>query len=190
MTVDELWRSMHVLPTTFYVCGTEGVTIMKPTIWTRIARDLLFEAVKDQFGPYNTWKHPEYPSRARQKVFQDFCEIFAALVGAKSWRAVVHQIKFGVGVQSRNGVHHWDASQARVAILNMAAAFDAGFISNAEFPELVARNSKRVFTIDDLIRSLDLPSNKTTTRRDPGPQIPFDMWIGSLQPSPLPREHR
>jgi hypothetical protein len=123
---------------------------MKPVIWSRIARELLYEALVQQFGVYKTWKHAEYPSKAKQKEFVKFCKDFADLVDAKSWRAVTHQIKFSVGVQSRNGVHHWDASQARVAILNMAAAFDAGFISNADFPELVASNSKRIITLDDL----------------------------------------
>jgi hypothetical protein len=76
---------------------------MTPTIWSRTARDLLFEELVKQFGPYKTWKRAEYPSKAKQKEFVKFCVDIAVLVGAKSWRAVTHQIKFAVGVQSQNG---------------------------------------------------------------------------------------
>ena len=59
---------------------------MTPTIWSRTARDLLFEELVKQFGPYKTWKRAEYPSKAKQKEFVKFCVDIAALVGAKSWR--------------------------------------------------------------------------------------------------------
>ena len=46
------------------------------------------------------------------------------------------QIGFGSPV---TGQSNWDPSHARSAILCMAAAFEAGFISGADFPNLTAR---------------------------------------------------
>ncbi|MFL6824085.1 MAG: hypothetical protein ACJ8FA_16115 [Xanthobacteraceae bacterium] len=63
--------------------------------------------------------------------------------------AVKHQIRFAAGVDGHND-HHWDQGHARTAILNMAAAFHAGFIDNRHFPELTARCHAPEPTLDML----------------------------------------
>jgi hypothetical protein len=114
---------------------------MIKTIWTRAARDLLYEALVARFGPYAMWDGVQYPSDARRDEFIRFCEEFAQLVGAKSGNAVSHQIQWGIGVQS-NGEHHWCGGHARTAVLNMASAFEAGFITQSDFPSIVAQGKK------------------------------------------------
>jgi hypothetical protein len=122
----------------------------KPIIWSRAVRDLLFEELVERFGPYKDWEMQAAPSRRKRAEFDKFCASFADLVGAKSGEAVKHQIAWAIGVPM-NSEHHWDSSQARNAMLNMAAAFDAGFIRNRDFPELTARHPKSRYTIDDLL---------------------------------------
>lgn len=114
---------------------------MTKTVWTRAARDLLYHALVDRFGPYGQWERSSYPSETRRSELAHFCEEFAHIVGAKSGQAVMHQIQWGIGVQT-NGEHHWTGDHARTAILNMASAFEAGFIQHGDFPAIVARNRK------------------------------------------------
>jgi hypothetical protein len=109
----------------------------KKTIWTRAARELLFERLVARFGPYAEWEKGHAPGHGLDDEYEKFCDVFAETVGSKSGKAVRHQIMFAVGVTSE-GTHHWTQAHARNAILNMAAAFEAGFIEHADFPELLA----------------------------------------------------
>lgn len=114
---------------------------MKKAIWTAAARRLLYELLVDRFGPYENWERSNYPSSAERAAFTKFCDDFANVIRAHSGRAVLHQIQWSVGVQT-DGDHHWPGGQSRNAVLNMAAAFEAGFIKHADFPVLVASNGK------------------------------------------------
>jgi hypothetical protein len=109
----------------------------RETIWTEAAYELLYEQLVRRFGPYKTWlgQRP-----ANRDEFEQFCATFAEVVGAKSAEAVKMQIRFAVGIDGPNE-HRWRQGQARTAILNMAAAFHAGFIDNSHFPDLTARSS-------------------------------------------------
>jgi hypothetical protein len=97
---------------------------------------LLFERVVARFGAHSTWANVRSPGRGKDQEFDEFCDDFAKTVGAESGDAVKMQIAFGSPV---TGQSNWDPSHARSAILCMAAAFEAGFISSADFPNLAAR---------------------------------------------------
>ena len=106
-------------------------------LWTLEAYTLLYETLTKRVGPYSTWKDAYSPGGERNEEFLKVCEGLAALIGAKSEAAVRHQIYFALPVKEGKRAH-WPPSHARTAILNISAAFWAGFIEFRDLPELVA----------------------------------------------------
>jgi hypothetical protein len=106
---------------------------MRKVIWTRAASDLLYETLVERFGAYKEWEKRTSPGRGLDDKYHEFCKVFAKTVGANSGDAVEHQIAFALPIPD-GSVHTWDPGQARVAILNIASAFHAGFLSNTDFP--------------------------------------------------------
>ena len=96
----------------------------RPTIWTPSVRLALYERLTTVFGPYETWAYATRPGKDLNDVFEKFCTDFAATFGATSGEAVVHQIMFAIAPGPLEG------GLNRNAILNKAAAFEAGFITN------------------------------------------------------------
>lgn len=106
-------------------------------VWTREAYDLLYRQLVLKFGPYNSWENITSPGKEQSAEFERFCELFAQTIGANSARAVQHQISWSLPIPA-DQKRDWPPSRARNAILNMAAAFNAGFIDNTAFPHLIA----------------------------------------------------
>jgi nucleoid-associated protein YgaU len=100
-------------------------------IWTVAARTLLFEQLVARFGPHRDWQSYASPGRGFDDQFNKFLGTFAELVGATTAAAVKHQILFALPVKGRA---RWQRGHARNAILNIAAAFNAGFISHSDLP--------------------------------------------------------
>jgi hypothetical protein len=86
------------------------------------------------------------PGRGLDADFDRFCENFAQVVGAKSGDAVKHQIRFAMRETESGST--WKC-HAQTAILNKAAALEAGFIRDGQLPELVAVG--RTVSIDNLV---------------------------------------
>ena len=107
----------------------------EPEIWTGDIRRVLYRRLVRQFGLSDRWKKTSSPSRGHDADFELFCEAFAKAVGAKSGAAVNHQIRFSMPETKRGS--KWDR-HAQTAILNKAAALEAGFISDGQLPDLVA----------------------------------------------------
>jgi hypothetical protein len=75
------------------------------------------------------------PGGNHEEVFNAFCKAFADAVGAKSADAVKQQIRFAMPESEKGS--SWDR-QAQTAILNKAAALEAGFIRDKHLPNLRA----------------------------------------------------
>lgn len=105
-------------------------------IWTKTARDLLFEELVRQFGPLSKWERKSTPGNGKDKAFKQFLTSFADMVGAKSDLAVLHQVRFASPIK---GETSWNGGFARSAILCMASAINAGFIGDGDLPDLIAR---------------------------------------------------
>jgi hypothetical protein len=75
------------------------------------------------------------PGGGQDATFDEFCSAYAAAVGAKSSDAVKQQIRFALP-ESEHG-STWER-QAQTAILNKAAALEAGFIEDKHLPNLLA----------------------------------------------------
>ena len=73
----------------------------KDRIWTPTARQFLFEQVKEKFGPLSKWKGSK-PGRGRDQAYDNLCDHFANVVGAKSADAVKLQIRFGMPTVGAN----------------------------------------------------------------------------------------
>ena len=106
-----------------------------PDIWTAAARRLLYSRVVALFGPYDEWKKKRSPGRGLDDDYDAFCEAFARVVGCKSADAVKHQIAFAL--PSTSNATTW-TRHAQPAILNKAAALEAGFIGDKHLPDLLA----------------------------------------------------
>ncbi len=108
---------------------------MQPEIWTGDVRRVLYTRLVEKFGSLDIWTGTSSPGGKHEDEFVAFCEDFARVVGAKS-EAVKHQIRFAMPESSSGSV--WEEGHARSAILNKAAALEAGFIKNKHLPNLLA----------------------------------------------------
>jgi hypothetical protein len=116
-------------------------------IWTRPARDLLFQTLVKKFGPYSNWEKSGSPGNGRDAEFDEFCEAFSKSVGAKSADAVKHQIRFGSPVTNAST---WKDGHVRTAIFALASALDAGFIGNADLPNIIRAVSSAEPALEEL----------------------------------------
>jgi hypothetical protein len=107
----------------------------QPEIWTGDLRRVLYKRLVQQFDASDTWEKTSSPGRGRDNDFNQFCEVFAKAIGAKSGNAVKHQIRFAMP-ETEHG-SNW-GRHAQTAILNKAAALEMGFINDGQLPNLVA----------------------------------------------------
>lgn len=107
----------------------------QPEIWTGDVRRVLYKRLVQQFGPLNDWEKRQLPGRGLDQRFKEFCSAFALAVGAKSGAAVQHQIRFAMPETAQGST--W-GRHAQTAILNKAAALEAGFIDDGHLPDLLA----------------------------------------------------
>ncbi|MCK1715882.1 MULTISPECIES: hypothetical protein [unclassified Bradyrhizobium] len=105
--------------------------------WTFEVRDLFYSMLVARFGSHEEWEAWDRPGRGLDDQFDAFCERFAELVGATSINAVKQQLAFSTPLPPGH-TRRWAPGHARTAILNIAAAFKAGFVGNDAFPSLVA----------------------------------------------------
>jgi hypothetical protein len=111
----------------------------QPDIWTGDVRRVLYGRLVKEFGSYDKWEKANSPGRNLDQQFNEFCDAFAKAVGAKSGEAVQHQIRFAMP-ESREG-STWER-HAQTAIMNKAAALEAGFIEDKHLPDLLAVGRK------------------------------------------------
>jgi hypothetical protein len=111
----------------------EFEAMVRREIWAGDVRRVLYRRLVELFGPYEEWEKAASPGKGRDEEFDEFCNIFAQTVGAKSGRAVEHQIRFALPETESGSVWH---TQAQAAILNKAAALEAGFIKDKHLPNL------------------------------------------------------
>lgn len=107
----------------------------QPEIWSGDVRRVLYKRLVKVFGVSEEWEFSGSPGRGRDEEFDEFCDAFARVFGAKSGDAVKHQIRFAMP-ESEEG-SKWDR-HAQTAIGNKAAALEAGFIRDSQLPNLVA----------------------------------------------------
>ena len=105
-------------------------------IWTGDVRRVLYSRLVKQFGPYDRWEKASSPGHGLDTQFNKFCQKFAEIVGAKSGEAVKQQIRFALPETERGST--WDIGHAQTAILNKAAALEAGFIKTKHLSQLLA----------------------------------------------------
>ena len=105
-----------------------------PEIWTGDVRRVLYKRLVRLFGPSGKWEKAHSPGRGLDSEFDDFCNLYARVVGAKSGGAVKQQIRFALPEKRGS---KW-GRQAQTAILNKAAALEVGFIRDSQLPDLRA----------------------------------------------------
>ena len=107
----------------------------QPDIWTGDVRRVLYKRLVQLFGPSDTWEKAGSPGRGLDADFDEFCEVYARAVGSKYPYAFKLQIRFAMPETEHGST--WDR-HAQTAILNKAAALEAGFIRDGQLPKLVA----------------------------------------------------
>jgi hypothetical protein len=119
-------------------------------IWTGEIRRVLYSQLVKRFGPLDDWTGSSSPGRGLDGAYDQFCEDFAHTMGAESGKAVKHQIRFAMPESSKGST--WEEGHARSAILNKAAALEAGFIKNKHLPNLTAvgREGKHEPALEEL----------------------------------------
>jgi hypothetical protein len=114
---------------------SDVIPFKQTVIWTDTARTLLYQRLLQRFGSYATWKNVSSPGAEFDDAFDEFCENFARVIGAKSGGAVKHQIRFALPETERGSTF---GRHAQNAILNKAAALRAGFVEDKHLPDLLA----------------------------------------------------
>ena len=107
----------------------------QPDVWTGEVRRVLYTRLVQLFGPYEKWTKSSSPGRNLDTSFEQFCDAFARAIGAKSGKAVQHQIRFAMPETPKGST--WER-HAQTAILNKAAALEAGFIEDKHLPNIHA----------------------------------------------------
>jgi hypothetical protein len=107
-----------------------------PEIWTGDVRRVLYQRLVELFGPLSQWQRTNTPGGKQDAEFDQFCEDFARVVGANSAEAVRMQIRYAMPETDSGSI--WEEGRARTAILNKAAALEAGFIENRHLPNILA----------------------------------------------------
>ena len=110
--------------------------------WTKEIRLLLYEGLVDNFGAYHTWEMSSYPKDKKQE-YDKFLENFATVISILSRNnttpdAVQSQINWASTCQGSV------EGQADLFILNMAAAYEAGFIRNRDFPKVLLVEREKI----------------------------------------------
>ncbi|MHA1233380.1 MAG: hypothetical protein ACTSPQ_22380 [Candidatus Helarchaeota archaeon] len=115
---------------------------MAKRIWTYEMRTILYKKLVEKFGPYHTWNNPNYPDGKRTEYFElidNLSKSFSVLMNKKISSGALHQqIAWALTDQKEiNGDH------TSVYILNMATAYESGFLTSKSFPKclLVERDN-------------------------------------------------
>jgi hypothetical protein len=108
----------------------------QPEIWTGDVRRVLYKRLVKEFGALDRWEKTNSPGRGLDGKFDQFCDAFAKAVGANSADAVKIQIRFAMPETSQGST--WEGGQVQAAIVNKAAALEAGFIDDKHLPNLRA----------------------------------------------------
>jgi len=113
-------------------------------IYSLVIYTMLYEQLIKRFGPFAQWTESRLPGRGLNDQFLEFCDDAARFVGANSGEALRKQLEFAMPIRPGHK-QHWGPSPkgktpglARVAILNIAAALETGFITNSMLPSIEA----------------------------------------------------
>jgi hypothetical protein len=115
-------------------------------IYSFTVYSMLYQQLIKRFGPFEEWTGPggRLPGRDLDKSFLEFCDDAAKFVGANSGEALRKQLEFAMPIRPGHK-QRWGVSPkgrtpglARVAILNIAAALETGFITNGMLPSIEA----------------------------------------------------
>ena len=114
-------------------------------------RSLLFGAMKE-FGPYRDWTEVHTPGRGLNQKYDEVLRAYATLVGCGRkekngdvTRSVQQQINFAIQYAANafgpskavfNGWANCNEGHIYSAIMNMAAALEAGFILYSDLPKM------------------------------------------------------
>jgi len=112
---------------------------MANRIWTYENRCLLYKKIIEKFGPYYEWgSGSTYHPVGKKDEFMDYLTelagMFSKIMSKEiSQDAVFMQFAWATTTQEKiSGTGHTSAY-----ILNMAAAYETGFLRSREFPELL-----------------------------------------------------
>lgn len=105
--------------------------------WTPTIRNLLYQLLVKNFGPYSDWKNNNYPEGKRDEYFnfiQNFADAMTKLYpnNPTSKDAVLQQIAWAVTDQGTISNSH-----VTVYIQNISSAYENGFLRARDFPSLL-----------------------------------------------------
>lgn len=110
--------------------------------WTKEIRILLYQGLVNNFGPYHTWEIAPYPKNRKEdynKFLEDFSTVVSILSGNETTpSAVQSQINWALTAQEKV------ERQSDLFILNMAAAYETGFIRSKDLPILLLVERKKI----------------------------------------------
>ena len=99
-------------------------------MWTLRILLFLYECLVSEFGPNDDWERSDSPGRGLDDRYEVFCKAIGELRNTTG-RAVQQQIAYAVSEQDS-----YAKPQARLALLNKAAAYEARFIRARDIPAI------------------------------------------------------
>ncbi len=103
--------------------------------WTHENRTLLYKKLLEKFGPYHTWENLSKGIESEfNKYLIELANVFSTIIGKRiTPEAVFMQLAWAT--TSQDSVE--STGYTSTYILNMAAAYEAGFLRSRDFPELL-----------------------------------------------------
>lgn len=110
--------------------------------WTKEIRLSLYQCLVDRFGPYYTWEKASYPKDKKEefdKFLGNFATAVSVLSGQETTSEAVYQ-QMAWALTSQEAVNY----QSDQFILNMAAAYETGFIRSKDLPSVLLVERKKI----------------------------------------------
>jgi hypothetical protein len=109
---------------------------MAKRIWTYENRCLLYRKMVDRFGPYHTWgagatDYPVGKKRQFELFLDEMANMFSTIMEKQISREAVY-MQFAWAATPQKSV---EGSYTSMYILNMAAAYEQGFLRSCDFPQ-------------------------------------------------------
>jgi len=112
--------------------------------WTKEAHAFLYQSLTDKFGPYSTWENVYSPGNGRNAEYEAFKKAFELLIPALTGGDPVgSQIDYVIQASTKRELN-WDSGRVRTAMLNLSAAYEAGFVGHKAFPQIIGESQAAI----------------------------------------------
>lgn len=113
---------------------------MKGKIWP-LLRPILYRRLCDKFGPYNKWEQAGYPKGKKEEFEKFISEIASAFTILTEKEVTAQAVAMQIAWATTKQVEIKRKSHTYNYILNVAAAYESGFLQHKDFPDCLLKEN-------------------------------------------------